>query len=129
MRFVFASLVLVAACVHAEYDHPADPPPDAHHAINCAAGFEFTAPKAGLTYSPNLIVIAEMAPFYADGLPGVVAIDEAHKGFEPTAPPTKTTLPSNAVEMRWPFSLEPGHRYQLYFSATECSSDVTFFTN
>ena len=129
MRFLIACLGLLAACTPIEKDrtHPIDDP-DANW-TDCAAGFAWLAPKSGLTYSPDVTVTIQLGEWYADRYPGVVAIDEANKGFEPTAPPTRTPAGNSSVEMRWPFSLEHGHRYTLYFSATECDNTLDFFTN
>jgi len=129
MRTVLACLVLLAACSASE-NLPIHSDPDAaYETINCdEQNFFFVAPKAGLTYSPNMIVIANMTPFYADHLPGIVAVAENDSWAEPIAAPARTTTDSFLVELSWSLSLEAGHRYTLYFSATECERKLDFFT-
>lgn len=128
---ICCSLSAVAACTRtSEDDAPAITDPDAGiTTINCEGGFSFVAPQPGLHYDTNLIVITDMDPFYASGLPGVVAVDDLNRGYEPTATPTKAQLPNGLVEMRWPMTLAPDRRYELYFMATECEGNVTFFTS
>src|SRR5258705_13293075 len=92
-----ALLVLFTAC---SQNASEDDVPDAPwEVINCDdQNFFFVAPKAGLTYSPNLIVIADMNPFYADHLPGIVAVAENDSWAEPIAAPARTTTDSFLVE-------------------------------
>jgi hypothetical protein len=70
-----------------------------------------------------------MAAFYANGLPGVTCTDDVGTVFLPTAAPTTSDLPTGQVEMRWQMQLEPSHRYEARFQATECDQTVLFFTS
>lgn len=139
MRFASAlqlvsPLLTIAACSGSgsgpDSHRVPDDPDAAIVAINCDdASFRFVAPQPGLHYDTNLVVTADMSPYYADNLPGAYAVDDLDRYYEPTAAPTTTTLPSGLAEMRWPFALAPDRRYELHFMATECDRQVTFFTS
>ena len=129
VTWILALIVSLAACDRSIADDTVGVP-DAALSTNCdGSAFTFVAPRPELHYDPNLIVVADMFSFYAENVPGVEAIDDLDRGYEPTGAPTSRPLDNGLVEMRWPLTLAPGRRYTLYFWATECDQKVEFFTS
>ncbi len=128
------SLVLLCVLAGCDWtDHPAQPhripDPDAYVSTNCLADFSVLAPQPDLHYAPDLIAIADVAPFYADGYLNAVADDDLGGFATPIGPPTRRDLVNGDVELTWSFTLLAGRRYVLYLSATECEQSVEFFTS
>ena len=121
-------LLMVAACSGPMHADDTAMSPDTM--LNCSApDFVLQVPIAGQHYDPNFVAVADMIPFYANGLPGVVCIDEVPGGAVQPSTTTSSDLDNGLVEMRWTLALQPSTRYTLRFSATECEQQVVFFTS